>query len=47
MSQRASDLDVKEDEMGRRGIHMGYWWESRKEKDHYEDQDIDGWIILK
>jgi hypothetical protein len=26
-------------------MHVGYWWESQK--DHYEDQDIGGWIILK
>jgi hypothetical protein len=32
---------------GRRGIHVGYWWESQKERDHYEDQDVGGWIILK
>jgi hypothetical protein len=24
-----------------------YWWESQKEKDHCEDQDVDGWTILK
>jgi hypothetical protein len=23
------------------------WWESKKERDHYEYQDIGGWIILK
>jgi hypothetical protein len=24
-----------------------YWWESQKGKDHYEDLDAGGWIILK
>jgi hypothetical protein len=33
--------------MGRRGTHIGYWWESQKERDHWEDQDVDGWTILK
>jgi hypothetical protein len=33
--------------MGRRGIRIGYWWEIQKERDHSEDQDIYGWIILK
>jgi hypothetical protein len=28
-------------------MHIGYWWESQKERDHYEDQDVDGWTILK
>jgi hypothetical protein len=28
--------------MGRRGIHIGYWWESQKERDHWEDQDVGG-----
>jgi hypothetical protein len=23
------------------------WWESRKEREHYEYQDTGGWIILK
>jgi hypothetical protein len=26
---------------------MGYWWESQKERNHYEDQYVGGWIILK
>jgi hypothetical protein len=33
--------------MGRRGMHVGYWWESQKESAHWEDQDVGGWIILK
>jgi hypothetical protein len=31
--------------MGRRGMHIGYCWESQKEKHHYEDKD-GGWIVL-
>jgi hypothetical protein len=34
-------------EWGRRRMHIGYWWESQKEKGHWEDQDVDGWTILK
>jgi hypothetical protein len=32
--------------MGRRGTRIGYWWESQRERDHLEDQDVGGWIIL-
>jgi hypothetical protein len=28
-------------------MHIGYWWESEKETDHYEDQSEDGWITLR
>jgi hypothetical protein len=31
----------------RRGMRIGYWWESQKERDHYEVQDVGGWTILK
>jgi hypothetical protein len=31
--------------MARRGMLIGYWWKARR--DHWEDQDIDGWTILK
>jgi hypothetical protein len=33
--------------MGRTGMHTGYWWKSLKERDHWEDQGIGGWTILK
>jgi hypothetical protein len=26
--------------MGRRGMHIGYWWESQKEIDNWKDQDV-------
>jgi hypothetical protein len=28
-------------------MHIRYWWESQKERDHWEDQDIGLWTILK
>jgi hypothetical protein len=31
----------------RRGMHIEYWWKSQKERDHWEDQDVGGWTILK
>jgi hypothetical protein len=31
----------------RRRMRIGYWWESRKERNHQEDLDIDGRVILK
>jgi hypothetical protein len=30
-----------------RGMHIGYWWEIQKKRDHWEDQDVGGWTILK
>jgi hypothetical protein len=26
---------------------MGYWWESQKERNHYEDEVVGKWIIIK
>jgi hypothetical protein len=31
--------------MGRRGMHLGYWWERQKKRDHWEDQDVGEWTI--
>jgi hypothetical protein len=28
-------------------MHRGYWWESQKVRDHWEDLDVGGWRILK
>jgi hypothetical protein len=28
-------------------MHIGYWWKSQKVRDHWEDQDVGGWTILK
>jgi hypothetical protein len=33
--------------MGRRGIHIGYWWDSQKVRDHWEEHEVGGWAILK
>jgi hypothetical protein len=30
----------------KRVMHLEYWWESQKERGHYEDLDIGGRIIL-
>jgi hypothetical protein len=28
-------------------MHIGYWWEIHKERDHWEVQDVGGWTVLK
>jgi hypothetical protein len=28
------------------GVRIDYWWEHQRERDHEEDQDVGGWIIL-
>jgi hypothetical protein len=33
--------------MGRRGVHKIYWSESQKERDHWEDQDVGRWTVLR
>jgi hypothetical protein len=31
----------------KREMYIGYWWESQKERDNWEDQDVGGWTMLK
>jgi hypothetical protein len=31
---------------GRRGMHIGYRWESQKERDYKADQDVGGGVLL-
>jgi hypothetical protein len=33
--------------IGRRGTRKDYWWESQKERDYKEDQDVGRRIILR
>jgi hypothetical protein len=37
----------KRPKLRRRGMHIGFWWESQEERNHLEDLDIGGRIILK
>jgi hypothetical protein len=52
VAQKLRD-QVEEDKMegtcstnGEKRTHVGYWLESQMERDHYEDEDVGGWIIL-
>jgi len=32
---------------GREEVYAGFWWGNLRERDHMEDSDIDGRIILR
>jgi hypothetical protein len=42
MKSRRMRWEVHVARMGRRGMHLGYWWEDQKETHHWEDQDVGG-----
>jgi hypothetical protein len=31
--------------IGEKGTRIGCWWESQRERDSYEDQNVGGWIL--
>jgi len=33
--------------MGRAELHTGFWWRNLRERDHLENPDTDGMIILR
>jgi hypothetical protein len=33
--------------IGRREVYTGFWWRNLRERDHLEDPDVDGRIILR
>jgi hypothetical protein len=33
--------------IGRKATHIGYWWQSQKERDPLEGQDVGCWIIFR
>jgi hypothetical protein len=33
--------------MGRVEVYTGFWWGNLSERDHFEDPDVDGRIILR
>ena len=33
--------------MGRAEVHIGFWWENLRERDHFEGPGVDGKIILR
>jgi hypothetical protein len=34
-------------ELGKREMHIGYWWEIQKEREHWENQDVSGWYLTE
>jgi len=32
---------------GREEVYTGFWWGNQRERDHLEDQGVDGTIILR
>jgi hypothetical protein len=47
IKSRRMRLAGHEGHVERRGISTGFSWESQKERDHYEDLDVGGRMLLK
>ena len=28
-------------------VHTGFWWDNQRERDHFEDLDVDGRLIFE
>jgi hypothetical protein len=47
IKSRRIDLAGHVARMGEKRKLIDYWWESQRERDHWEGQDVGGWIILR
>jgi len=52
-SQYCSGYQIEKNEMGGTcstyggEVYRGFWWRYLREREHFEDSGVDGWIILR